>query len=100
MQYGEKKKEGGPLDPLVFYSAEVEFLVVVFLGGIGTSGWPLAWGIGKYVLILVLAILIKNTNPRVRIDQAMRFFWFCCGPLLVVAVILATVGNLYEIRWL
>jgi len=76
------------------------FLVVVFLGGIGTSGWPLVWGIGKYVLILVLVILIKNTNPRVRIDQAMRFFWFYCGPILAVAIVLATIGNYYGINWL
>ena len=37
------------------------FLVMVFLGGIGNSGMPLVWGIGKYVLVLVLIILIKNT---------------------------------------
>jgi len=76
------------------------FLVVVFLGGIGTSGWSLLAGIGKYVLVLVLVILIKNTNPRVRIDQAMRFFWFYAGATLVAAVILATLGNYYGIPWL
>jgi NADH-quinone oxidoreductase subunit H len=76
------------------------FLVVVFLGGIGTSGWALLGGIGKYVIVLVLVILIKNTNPRVRIDQAMRFFWFYCGPLLAIAVVLATLGNYYGLAWL
>ncbi len=76
------------------------FLVVVFLGGVGTSGWALGGGIGKYVIVLVLVILIKNTNPRVRIDQAMRFFWCYCGPLLVAAVILAMLGNYYGLTWL
>jgi len=76
------------------------FLVLVFLGGIDPSGWSLLWGIGKYVLVLVLVILIKNTNPRVRIDQAMRFFWFYCGTLLTAAVVLAMVGNYYGIAWL
>jgi NADH-quinone oxidoreductase subunit H len=76
------------------------FLVVVFLGGSGTSGWSLLAGIGKFVLVLVLAILIKNTNPRLRIDQAMRFFWFYGAATLVVAVILATLGNYYGITWL
>jgi NADH-quinone oxidoreductase subunit H len=76
------------------------FLVIAFLGGIGLSGWSPLWGIGKYVLILVLVILIKNTNPRVRIDQAMRFFWLYCGPLLAVAVVLAMIGNYYGIAWL
>jgi NADH-quinone oxidoreductase subunit H len=76
------------------------FLVMVFLGGFGTRGWPLVWGIGKYVLILVLLILIKNTNPRVRIDQAMKFFWVYCGLTLAIAVILAAIGNFYHIGWL
>ena len=76
------------------------FLVMVFLGGFGAKGWPLVLGIGKYVLILVLLILIKNTNPRVRIDQAMKFFWFYCGTAMAIAIILATVGNYYGIGWL
>ena len=76
------------------------FLVMVFLGGFGTAGWPLVWGIGKYVLVLVLLILIKNTNPRVRIDQAMKFFWVYCGIALVIAVILASIGSNYGINWL
>jgi NADH-quinone oxidoreductase subunit H len=73
------------------------FLVIVFLGGFGPS---LVYGIAKYVLILVLIILIKNTNPRVRIDQAMKFFWFYCGVPIVVAVILAVLGNRFSIGWL
>jgi NADH-quinone oxidoreductase subunit H len=76
------------------------FLVMVFLGGFGTTGWPLVWSIGKYVLVLVLLILIKNTNPRLRIDQAMKFFWVYCGIALVVAVILASIGSNYGISWL
>jgi len=73
------------------------FLVIVFLGGFGAGLWA---GLGKYVLILVLLILIKNTNPRVRIDQAMKFFWVYCGIALAAAIILATIGNYYGIGWL
>lgn len=73
------------------------FLVMLFLGGFGPNVWA---GLGKYVAILVLLILIKNTNPRLRIDQAMKFFWFYCGVALVVAVVLATIGNYYAIGWL
>ena len=57
-------------------------------------------GLGTYVVILVLVILIKNTNPRVRIDQAMRFFWVYCGLILVGAIALATVGRAVGISWL
>jgi NADH-quinone oxidoreductase subunit H len=56
-----------------------------------TSAWT-PWAILWYVLILVVLILIKNTNPRLRIDQALRFFW---GPVLVlslVGIVLAALG--------
>ncbi|TFG50672.1 MAG: NADH-quinone oxidoreductase subunit H [Candidatus Brocadiia bacterium] len=76
------------------------FVVMVFLGGIGTAGWPLVIGIIKYLIVVVLLILIKNTNPRVRIDQAMRFFWIFCGVTLAAAVVLAMIGNAYGIGWL
>ena len=75
------------------------FMVVVFLGGLTTGLWPVFLAL-KYVLVLVLIILIKNTNPRVRIDQAMKFFWVYCGIALVAAVILATIGHIYGINWL
>jgi NADH-quinone oxidoreductase subunit H len=76
------------------------FLVTVFMGGFGKTGADLAWGIGKYVLVLVLVILIKNTNPRVRIDQAMKFFWVHCSIVLGIAIVLAIIGNAYSINWL
>lgn len=47
----------------------------------------------KFIGILVIIILIKNTNPRLRIDQALRFFW---GPLTITALIaigLALIGK-------
>ncbi|MCJ7692628.1 MAG: NADH-quinone oxidoreductase subunit H [Sedimentisphaerales bacterium] len=73
------------------------FLVTVFLGGFVDGVY---WGVLKFVIVLVLLILIKNTNPRVRIDQAMKFFWYYCGIVLVVAVVLAMIGNYYGIGWL
>lgn len=61
------------------------FLVTVFWGGFHGAG-GLALGIPKYLLIVVLLVLIRNTNPRVRIDQAMRFFWYGLTPIALVAV--------------
>jgi NADH-quinone oxidoreductase subunit H len=37
--------------------------------------------------------LIKNTNPRVRIDQALGFFWKVPAIMALAAVILALVGQ-------
>jgi len=66
-------------------------LPVLLVTLFATSAWT-PWAILWYVLILVFIILIKNTNPRLRIDQALRFFW---GPVLVlslVGIVLAAVG--------
>ena len=76
------------------------FIVILFMGGIGTGVGSIILGIGKYVLVLVLLILIKNTNPRMRIDQAVKFFWFYCGPVMAIAIILAMLGNYYGKWWL
>ena len=48
------------------------------------SGGGIARGVIGYLAVVVLAVLIRNTNPRVRIDQAVKFFW---GPVTVLALI-------------
>jgi len=48
--------------------------------------------IGKYAALLVIIILIRNTSPRVRIDQAMKFFWGPITILATIAIILALLG--------
>lgn len=60
------------------------FLVTVFWGGL--ASW---WAILKLLAVVVLIILIKNTNPRFKIEHALRFFWFILGALGITAVVLA-----------
>jgi NADH-quinone oxidoreductase subunit H len=60
------------------------FFITLFWGGLQLTGWGLLYTVVKYVIIVTVAVLIKNTNPRVRIDQAVRFFW---GPVTVLAII-------------
>jgi len=68
------------------------FLVVIFMGGIVLSFPGIIWGILKYVLLLVIIVLIRNTNPRIRIDQAVKFFWGPVTVLAILAVVLAFIG--------
>ena len=76
-------------------------LIVLFWGGLYTGAW---WGYltfaGKYVLLVALVTLIRNTNPRLRIDQALRFFWFGLTPVAAVAMILVVVGMSKGVSWL
>ena len=67
------------------------FLVTVFCGGIPFRGDWLSLGLGilKYVGLVVVIVLIRNTAPRLRIDQAVRFFWGPVTVLALVAVVLA-----------
>ena len=69
------------------------FIVVVFLGGISfmTVGSAVV-GVLKYVALLVVIVLIRNTAPRLRIDQAMKLFWGPIWLLSIVAVVLAYLG--------
>lgn len=64
------------------------FLVVLFLG----KDLSPVFITGKYIILLVIIILIKNTNPRLRIDQALKFFWGPVTLLATVAIILAIFG--------
>jgi NADH-quinone oxidoreductase subunit H len=75
------------LTKAILYFVLPLFLTVLFLGGID------AWLPLKYLAVLTLIILIKNTNPRLRIDQALRLFW---GPVTIVAAagfLLALLGK-------
>lgn len=64
-------------------------LITLYFGGIKFTPGSFLKNILEYVSILVIMIVIKNTNPRVRIDQAMRFFWRIPTILAIIAVMLA-----------
>jgi len=64
------------------------FLILLFFGR-DVSPAILAL---KLILIVVAFILIKNTNPRLRIDQALKFFWGPVTLLALISVILAAIG--------
>ncbi|RLD16159.1 MAG: hypothetical protein DRI22_01575 [Caldiserica bacterium] len=59
------------------------FISVLFLGGLN---------IFKYLLLLIFIIVFENTNPRLKITQAIRFFWFYLFPLGIIGIILAIKG--------
>ena len=68
------------------------FLLPLFLISVLWGGFSSWWTVLKFLLIVVLIILIKNTNPRIRIDQSLRFFWLGIGVLSVIGLVLAVYG--------
>lgn len=68
------------------------FMTIVFLGGFNFSGFVALKGLSLFVGIIVLVVVIRNTNPRLRIDQIMKFFWGPVTLLSILAVFLASRG--------
>ncbi|MCX7785030.1 MAG: NADH-quinone oxidoreductase subunit H [candidate division WOR-3 bacterium] len=58
--------------------------ITLFWGGLARLQ-----AIPEFLLLIVLIILIKNTNPRLRVDQALKFFWLGLTPLSMISIILA-----------
>jgi NADH-quinone oxidoreductase subunit H len=72
---------------ILFYIMPI-LLIVLFMG----KDLSLGFLLGKYLLIILLIILLKNTNPRLRIEQALKFFWGPLSFLGIIAIILALLG--------
>jgi NADH-quinone oxidoreductase subunit H len=69
------------------------FAITLFLGGIDVSCIKgILFLVIKYLAILVLIILVKNTHPRLRIDQALKFFLGPVTGIAIISVILAMLG--------
>lgn len=70
------------------------FLITVYGGGFGFDRGVLSAlaGIAKYLLVIVLIVLGRNTAPRIRTDQIVKFFWGPITAAALVAVILALWG--------
>jgi NADH-quinone oxidoreductase subunit H len=70
------------------------FLVALYLGGFTPmmGGLGILLGILKWVALVVIIVLIRNTAPRVRIDQAVKFFWGPMTGVALLAVVLALLG--------
>ncbi|MDP2173017.1 MAG: NADH-quinone oxidoreductase subunit H [Candidatus Cloacimonadaceae bacterium] len=64
----------------------------LFFAGLSLSGIHILWSILKVFVIVLLITLIRNTNPRVRIDQAMRFFWLWMNLFAIISIVLALMG--------
>ena len=69
------------------------FLIIVFMGGLRFDGIHLLYGVLKYIGLVALMTVIRNTNPRVRIDQAVKFFWGPMTIIAIIAIILALLGR-------
>ncbi|MCM8766710.1 MAG: NADH-quinone oxidoreductase subunit H [Candidatus Omnitrophica bacterium] len=69
------------------------FVVILYLGGsaVNSFGGFLIFLI-KYLIVVILITLIRNTNPRLRIDQTLRFFWGWLTLIGILGILLTLSG--------
>lgn len=68
------------------------FIASLFFGGLSLEGVDILYSILKLLAVVVLVVLIRNTNPRLRIGQAMRFFFVWMNLLVITAILLTFFG--------
>lgn len=93
------------LSRAMLYLALPVFVIALLTGGIHDKDGvlrplELLYFVLKVVGVIVLMVLIRNTNPRVRIEHAVKFFWGPATAIAGVAVVLAVVGKAWGIAWL
>ncbi len=71
----------------ILFSVSPIFIIAVFL----SKGRWISFLI-KYILLVIIFILIRNTNPRLKINQVIKFFWFIVFPISLISIVLAMLG--------
>jgi NADH-quinone oxidoreductase subunit H len=67
-------------------------LVALFMSGFMLNGIHIIWAMLKVIGVVLLITLIKNTNPRIKIKQAMNFFMVWMNLIAVIALVLIAFG--------
>ncbi len=67
-------------------------LVGFLMSGFHLEGIGILWAILKILAVVLLFSLIRNTNPRLKIKQAMRFFLIGMNALVIIAIVLIYLG--------
>ena len=68
------------------------FMTALFMGGLNLTGIHILGSVLKILSVVLLVTLVRNTNPRLKIHQAMKFFLIWMNLLVIVAFILAVFG--------
>ena len=68
------------------------FLVALLMSGFDLKGINILWAVLKIVGVVLLLTLIRNTNPRLKIKQAISFFMIWMNLIAVIAIVLAYFG--------
>lgn len=68
------------------------FIAAILLGGFRPGGINIIWSVLKILAVILLITLIRNTNPRIKIAQAIKFFALWMNLIAVIALVLISFG--------
>ncbi|HOO99166.1 MAG TPA: NADH-quinone oxidoreductase subunit H [Bacteroidales bacterium] len=68
------------------------FITGLLLKGFNLNGINILWAVLKLAGVVLLLTLIRNTNPRLKIKQAVSFFMIWMNLIAVIAIVLAYFG--------
>jgi NADH-quinone oxidoreductase subunit H len=68
------------------------FLVALFMKGFRLDGIHILYAVLKVIGVVLLITLIRNTNPRIKIKQAISFFVIWMNLIAVIALVLIAFG--------
>lgn len=68
------------------------FIAALLLNGFRFEGAGILWSVLKLLGVVLLITLIRNTNPRVKIKQAMTFFLVYMNLIVIIALVLIGFG--------
>ena len=67
-------------------------IVALLMGGFRLDGIHILWSVLKVLGVVLLLTLIRNTNPRIKIKQAVSFFLVWMNLLAIIALVLIAFG--------
>jgi len=68
------------------------FIIALLMSGFRLEGIHILWAILKILAVVLLITLIRNTNPRVKIKQAISFFLIWMNLIVIIAIVLISFG--------
>ena len=68
------------------------FLIALLMNGFIPEGIHILWGVLKLLAVVLVITLIRNTNPRVKIKQAISFFGIWMNLIAIIALVLIVFG--------
>ena len=67
-------------------------LIALLINGFRLQGIHILWAVLKVLVVVLIITLIRNTNPRIKIKQAVSFFFIWMNIIALAAIVMIAFG--------